>query len=90
MSGPPPGQPAPLLALDRPIEMAEPGIPFVIGRRAGIGPIGAEITAILVVIIVGIGAQPVMQRVIAAMRRGLRIPAPLAPEGIEKAHRLLC
>ena len=67
--------------------MPEPGLPFVISRRAGIGTIGAKIVAILVV---GIGTQPVMQRVIAAMRRGLRIPAPFAPKGIEKAQRLLC
>ena len=89
IGGPPPWQPAPLLAPHCLVDMAEPGIPFVIGRRTRVGPVRAEIVAILV-IVVGIGAQPVMQRVIAAMRRGLDIPAPLAPEGIEKAHRLLC
>ena len=87
VSGAPPRKTSPLLALDRLVDMAEPGIPVVIGWRARIETEGREP---LVVIVVGIGAQPVMQREIAAMRSRFRIVVTLAPERIEQAHRLLC
>jgi|LUMT01.1.fsa_nt_gb hypothetical protein len=69
--------------------MAEPGIPVVIGWRAGIGTEARE-PLVVIVVGIGIGAQPVMQREISAMRSRLRIVVTLAPEGIEQAHRLLC